>query len=327
MKKIFKNISILSLFLIALSCSDADKEVDGVFDGTTAGGLLRTIEINGTVVQTGVVFNSAPITYGADNTPFTLLLEAQDNKNGDLLERVDVSLAYVNNSEGPIPSTDELFWQSFEASEFSMGPNGYPRLNFATTLGEIRNFFELEESDYSGSDQFLVIFTYVMTDGRKFTYTNSNSNVVGGVYMRSPFKYTLNVVCPITESLAGTHSYNSYNLFRGPGGTSSCGPTTGTVVWGDTATPGLYSTSDFSFGMYGVCWGDPPATSPTARVKWFCSSIVTEGVDFYSDSFTYTMVSVSGAVMTLDWINGYGDRGRVEITRQGNVAWPAIFQD
>ena len=56
MKKIFKNISILSLFLIALSCSDADKEVDGVFDGTTAGGLLRTIEINGTVVQTGVVF-------------------------------------------------------------------------------------------------------------------------------------------------------------------------------------------------------------------------------------------------------------------------------
>jgi hypothetical protein len=39
------------------------------------------------------------------------------------------------------------------------------------------------------------------------------------------------------------------------------------------------------------------------------------------------MVSVSGAVMTLDWINGYGDRGRVEITRQGNVAWPSIFQD
>lgn len=327
MKKIFKNISILSLFLIALSCSDADKEVDGVFDGTTSGGLLRTIEINGTVVQTGVVFNSAPITYGADNTPFTLLLEAQDNKNGDLLDRIDVSLAYVNNSNGPVPSTDELFWKSFDASELSLGPNGYPRLNFATTLSEIRNFFSLTEAQYSGSDQFLVVFTYVMKDGRKFTYTNSNSNVVGGVYMRSPFKYILNVVCPITESLAGTHSYNSYNLRRGPAGTSSCGPTTGTVVWGNTTTPGLYTTSDFSFGMYGVCWGDPPATSPTARVKWFCSSIVTEGVDFYSDSFTYTMVSVSGAVMTLDWINGYGDRGRVEITRQGNVAWPSIFQD
>lgn len=327
MKKIFKNLSILSLFLVALSCSEADNEVDSVFAGTTAGGVLRTIEINGTAVQTGVVFNSAPITYGAETTPFELVLEAQDNKNGTLLERVDVSLAYVNNSGGPIASTAELPWQSFEASEFSIGPNGYPRLNFETTLGEILTFFALDDTEYSGSDQFLVVFTYVMTDGRKFSYGNSNSNVVGGIYFRSPFKYTLNVVCPITESLAGTHSYNSYNLRRGPAGTSSCGPTTGTVVWGNTTTPGLYTTSDFSFGMYGVCWGDPPATSPTARVKWFCSSIVTEGVDFYSDSFTYTMVSVSGAVMTLDWINGYGDRGRVEITRQGNVAWPAIFQD
>jgi hypothetical protein len=60
-------------------------------------------------------------------------------------------------------------------------------------------------TQYSGGDQFFT-FKYIMKDGRVFTNTNSNANVVGA-YMRSPFKYTLNVVCPITESLAGAHTY------------------------------------------------------------------------------------------------------------------------
>jgi hypothetical protein len=47
-----------------------------------------------------------------------------------------------------------------------------------------------------------------MKDGRVLRNSNSNANVVGGAYMRSPFKYTLNVVCPITESLAGAHLCN-----------------------------------------------------------------------------------------------------------------------
>jgi hypothetical protein len=36
--------------------------------------------------------------------------------------------------------------------------------------------------------------------------------------MRSPFKYTLNVVCPITESLAGAHTYVTNSMKAGSGG-------------------------------------------------------------------------------------------------------------
>jgi hypothetical protein len=90
---------------------------------------------------------------------------------------------------------------------------------------------------------------------------------------------------------------------------------------------GTYHISDMSFGMFGVCWNDPPATSESARVTWFCRTLVSGGVDFYSDSFTFTRLSVQGAVYTLDWINGYGDRGRVEITREGGANWPASMQD
>jgi hypothetical protein len=84
-------------------------------------------------------------------------------------------------------------------------------------LGEIRTTLAITQTQYSGGDQFFATFKYIMKDGRVFTNTNSNANVVG-IYMRSPFKYTLNVVCPITESLAGAHTYVTTNMKAGTGG-------------------------------------------------------------------------------------------------------------
>jgi hypothetical protein len=91
------------------------------------------------------------------------------------------------------------------------GRVGLPTLAVATTLGEIRTTLAITQTQYSGGDQFFATFKYIMKDGRVFN-TNSNANVVGGIYMRSPFKYTLNVVCPITESLAGAHTYVTTNM-------------------------------------------------------------------------------------------------------------------
>jgi hypothetical protein len=54
--------------------------------------------------------------------------------------------------------------------------------------------------------------------------------------------YNANVVCPITESLAGTHTFVTSNM-KAAG--VACGTTvTGSVVFGATATPGVYTISD-----------------------------------------------------------------------------------
>lgn len=334
----FKLFMFLSILAVPFACADSDNLVDSVFETTTSGGFLRTIKLNGTTVQSNVT--TANVTFGstADATPFSLELEAQDNQKGALLEKVDVYLSFTRDAGNTTSTASKpaVFWKSYNASVLTAGSIGLPRLTFATTLGEIRTFLGITPTQYAGADRFHVSFKYVMKDGRVFDQNNSNSNVVGGAYMRSPFIYSLNVVCPITESLAGTHSYVSTQLFRGAAGTSACGPTSGTVVWtqyknaAGADVVGEFHTSDFSFGMYGVCWSDPPATTAngtatSSRVVWFCNKITTKGVDFYADSFTYTMVSVVGPVMTLNWINGYGDRGRVAITRQGGANWPAIF--
>jgi hypothetical protein len=67
------------------------------------------------------------------------------------------------------------------------------------------------------------------------------------------------------------------------------------LLHGDTATPGVYTTSDLGFGQFGsTCWGDSPATSAGARVRWFCNNLVTGGGDQYGDTYAYTITAASG---------------------------------
>jgi hypothetical protein len=70
-------------------------------------------------------------------------------------------------------------------------------------------------------------------------------------------------------------------------------------IW-NTATPGVYTTTDLGFGQFGsTCWGDSPATSAGARVRWFCNNLVTGGGDQYGD--TYTNYAASGSKITIAW--------------------------
>lgn len=157
---------------------------------------------------------------------------------------------------------------------------------------------------------------------------SGGASVVSG---RERFTITLFRSCPYTESIAGAHTYFSYNLVRGatapPNNVCAATPT-GTVTWSDTTTPGIYTTSDMAFGMYQNCWSVPAgAVSATSRVEWVCRNINALGVDQYGDGFDYTVVSVAGNKMIIDWTNAYGDAGTAEITRAGGIDWPAVLQD
>jgi hypothetical protein len=330
MKKIFKKISLLALIVTIFSCYDSDLVIDNVLKNTTSGGFLRTLAINGTTYASGVNFTSANLTFGSDATPFTLLLELQDESKGENIEKIEAYFSFKKNSVATPVETTPLLWKTFSPDTFTPGTVGLPTLAFATTLGQIRTALAITTAQYSGGDQFYVTFKYIMKDGRVFTNTNSNANVVGGAYMRSPFKYTLNVVCPITESLAGAHTYVTNSMKAGSGGGisgASCGGTvTGTVTFGATPTPGVYTTTDLGFGQFSSsCWGDSPATSAGARIRWFCNNLVTGGGDQYGDTYAYTITAASGSKITITWINTYGDAGTTVITRAGGANWPAIF--
>ena len=317
MKKIINSLSVLILAVSLFSCSEGDNPIDYVLDNTViGGGTLRTIKVD-----------NPSIALGDANGKFQVTLEVQDKNNGQDTDKIDVYVSFKDNSagNGSNPKAETLL-KSIPSSAFTPGARELPYAIVVVTIAELKTKLVLTDLQYTGADQFVIRLVQVLKDGRTFTRANSNANVVGGAYFSSPFQYNANVVCPITESLAGRHTYVSSNMKAGTAGTP-CGTTvTGTVTFGATATPGVYTISDLSFGQFGsVCWGDSPAFSATSRVTWFCNSLVASGTDQYGDSYTFTITAAAGNKITLNWRSTYNDSGTTVITREGGANWPTVF--
>jgi hypothetical protein len=317
MKKIFKLLSVVLLTVVVFSCTEGDNPVDTVLNGTViGGGSLRTI----TIV-------SPTIALGDPAGKFQVTLEVQDAQNGAATDKIDVYASFKDNNAADGNNTKaEKIVKSIPSTAFVAGTREMPFANVTVTTAELKTILGLTDSQFTGGDQFVIRLASVLKDGRVFTRANANSTVIGGAYFSSPFQYNANVVCPITESLAGTHTYVTSNMKAGTAGTP-CGSTvSGSVVFGATATSGVYSISDMSFGLQGsVCWNDDPAYSASSSVTWFCNNLVSGGVDKYGDSYIYTITSCSGSKMTINWKNSYNDSGTTVLTRQGGANWPTIF--
>jgi hypothetical protein len=317
MKKIINSLSVLILAVSLFSCSEGDNPIDYVLENTVVGGgTLRTIKVD-----------NPSIALGDANAKFQVTLEVQDKNNGQDTDKIDVYVSFKDNSASNGSNTKaETLLKSIPSTAFTTGARELPYAIVSVTIAELKTKLGLTDLQYTGADQFVIRLVQVMKDGRTFTRANSNANVIGGAYFASPFQYNANVVCPITENLAGTHTYVSSNMKAGTAGTP-CGTTvTGTVTFGATATPGVYTISDLSFGQFGsACWGDNPAFSSTARVTWFCNNLVASGTDQYGDSYTFTITAAAGNKITLNWRSTYNDSGTTVITRQGGANWPTVF--
>jgi hypothetical protein len=209
-------------------------------------------------------------------------------------------------------------------SEMTTAPAGSFNVNTSSLV--------IPANSFNGSFEFNANFDLLPDSGNvRVVLVLTPSGGAGVMSGRERFTITLFRSCPYEESIAGAHTYSSYNFIRGatapPNNVCAATPT-GTVTWTATATPGLYSTSDMAFGMYQNCWNvGAGAVSASSRVEWICNNIRSLGADQYGDGFDYTVVSVAGNKMIIDWTNDYGDAGTAEITRAGGVNWPAILQD
>lgn len=320
MKKLINSARLLLIALTLFSCSEGDNIIDSVLSDTViGGGTLRTI----------TPITSPTIALGNANAKFEVTVEIQDPKNGADTDKIDVYASFKDNfpADGNNSKTEVLI-KTISASQFFAGTRELPFAIIVVTAAELKSKLVLTDAQYTGGDQFIIRLSQVMKDGRVFTNTNANANITGGAYFSSPFRYNANVVCPITENLAGSHTYVTTNMKKGAGGPSgaSCGGTvTGTVTWTATATPGVFTTSDLGFGQFGSCWGDDPATGATARITWFCNNLVASGTDQYGDSYNYKITAAAGKTITIEWINTWGDAGTTVITRAGGGNWPTIF--
>ena len=146
MKIIHKSLLATALALAGLtfnSCEDGDKVVDDIFDNTTSGIVLRTVNVE-----------SDELPIGQSDGFFAVELEMQDEEDGALVESLDVYVSFNDNTveEGdPDLSADEVMATTIPSSEFTIGEYGFPRTSFSITTAEMANLLSVSEDAINGS--------------------------------------------------------------------------------------------------------------------------------------------------------------------------------
>ncbi|HMQ01131.1 MAG TPA: hypothetical protein PKC24_15225 [Cyclobacteriaceae bacterium] len=317
-------IVTLALTTIAVSCRDAEPNIP--FNVFNHGAYARTTNIA----------SGAYNFFDLANSAFTATIQIVDERDGDLLQSVDI---YVAHRRGQTVTSEGLL-KTLQAAAFTRQPatnqpgtatttgrtDGKPDRSYPTTTFSVTG---TEASSVAGpalaailpGDAYEIRLVLNLTDGRSFTNTNSSADIQGGPFYASPFFYRATVVCP--SDLGGTINYVATNSVAGAGAPGTGVPAavcngSGTVTWtGVAGTPGTYTMSDASFGVF-ACLGYGAATG--VRLTDACATLNFVGPDQFGDTYDINLVSNDGTTLVLDWENTWGDGGRAALTRTGG--WP-----
>lgn len=196
------------LLLLVVGCSEDDKTTDVVTENIERGAVLRTLQLNNT-----------NFIVGDASGVFSVFLEEQDIEDGDLMERVDVYVRFIDNtSENGGSNSAEAKVSTLFPDDFTEGPLGLPRTTLEVPFTEIMQVTNTSLDQISCKDQFIIRLDIHLKDGRNFTEGDGSSWIIGlGSSFSSPYNYTINVVEPIGDQLF-TGTYLIEYEVRGPFG-------------------------------------------------------------------------------------------------------------
>lgn len=193
----FLGILFAGLLLFTTSCEDGDTVFDQIQSNVERGAILRTVQVTDDEIPINADGSIA------DGAQFGVILEEQDQENGDLMAEVEVYVGFRDNTPGGADnSKDDVLAETIPASEFSPGPFGLPRVEYSITGSEMTSALGLTGDQVEGGDQFTIRFELVLTDGRRYSFAD-NSGTLTGSFFSSPFLYTANVVCAPSQPTAG----------------------------------------------------------------------------------------------------------------------------
>lgn len=182
-----KNLKIYMLLGIAVfltSCSEDDKSTIIVQNTVSTGAILRTIVEDGDFD----IFRTANV--------IDITVEEQDLENGALLDRVDLSLSFVDNNfldedaESDRESVLLTAFKTIPVADFAAGGDqGLPRNSFNYTLAEALTTLGVDLTQVLPGDQIVLDLELFLTDGRSFDFNDGTGNVSGGSFFSSPFQY------------------------------------------------------------------------------------------------------------------------------------------
>lgn len=204
MKKTNIYLSALACFALVTSCESDKTAVEEVIEGNAPGAVLRTI--------TDVIDNDSDEVFDIfrPEKTFFLTVEEQDESEGELIDRVDITLDYVdNNTELADDSSSGLAFGTLAASDFISGARGLPTADFSYTMDEALTALGLDLTSVLPGDRIAINLELFFTDGRSFSAADAATTVTGGSFFSSPFAYSL----LIDDGIAFEYEVNTSDEF------------------------------------------------------------------------------------------------------------------
>jgi hypothetical protein len=194
-KSIYSFFGIFALAFI-IQCSEPENPIYTVLNDFTKGAVIRTIEIK------SAEFNSFN-----DTTFFEVMIEEQDEENGDLLQEVRVYISFDDNtSSNGTTSKPETLYSTIPAGNFVEGESGLPRTSFKISLAQALEGLSLSLDEFTGGDAIDIRFELQLTDGRIFTNTDSTGSLQQS-FFSSPYLYKSVIKCIPLSAIPGIYTF------------------------------------------------------------------------------------------------------------------------
>ena len=309
--KRFNNIFLAFLALVVVACGDPELPFD-TFEDLEKGAYARRLSLSGafTLGQTAT-------------SSYTFEVEFYSEDQGRNVASYDWTVEY-SGAAGDIAAVSLL---SIPASSFTTNADsGLPSTTITFQMADAMAALGLTEAQVAGEDRFRFLGGITLNDGRTFSSANTGTNIISSAAFAGMFRLDASVVC--VSDIGGTLNFSNTDMeFGGGSGTSQgacAGTTTGSFDLVDEGD-GNYSLPDASFDMFPFCWSDAPANSGDAGMTDVCGNLNGAGSDQYGDAYTYSNLTGAGTnAITFDWINDWGDRGTVTLTRTDGANWASF---
>lgn len=323
LNKIFL-LAVCGLFVT--SCADEPLPFE-TFEDMQHGAFARKL-----TDDAGTFFFTDP-----DNSAFAFSVEFYDENSGRDVASHDWYVWHRNNVTGDV-TTPTLLVSTPSSSFGTDGTSGLPTANYSFTMNDALAALGLTIDDVNGGDDLIFDGFVVMSDGRSFGPDNTGSSLQGNNGFDGIFRFQKPLLC--VSALDGTYDVTSTS-----GG--SVGWTVGASISGtlrfEQTGDGEYDTYftgeggsveflDLSMGAYFPGWGydindaDDQVSMPNGDLKIVdaCNKLSWKGSSQWGEVYTFNSIDVNGSVLTLDWINDYGEGGVAVITRTDGTDWPAL---
>lgn len=275
MKFINKLSVFVMLILVTIACQDEDKlpySIDEV------------IANQGAFVRLDDVISGEFDLLNLAGSNFAVELEAWDAEQGTLLQSLDLTVEFVDNTpdNGTNPVAQTAV-ETFAASAFTNdAETGLPNITIQYTANEILSLMGLTAADLDGGDVFRFEWTLNLSNGKSFNRNNSSSSLPGWPFYNSPFLLDVGVVCLLTDGYAvGSYAMTQTEGLPDPffGNPTTFYEGDVELIVGATSTERLFDFEWLSFpstmGFNLVCGnteassGQDPGASCGGQILWF----------------------------------------------------------